>query len=212
MHAILDDTPSPVHTLRPELPEAVSQVVEKLLLKDPAERYEQAEEVLRDLRSLQRSLEQAQPKAEIVSMPPSLWPRVLLYSAAALLSILLLVVGQSLLTGSRAPLDSIAVLPMKNRSEDSAQDYFADGMTDLLINNLSRLSGLDRVISHTSMARYKDSDKSLREIGRELEVDALVEASVLSDSTQVLITVNLIEAGTERPLWGHTFQRLNSEI
>ena len=82
--------------------------------------------------------------------------------------------------GPAEAIDSIAVLPLENLTGDVEQEYFVDGMTDELIGQLGQISGLQRVISRTSVMRYKDTEKSLSEIARELNVDAVVEGIGLS--------------------------------
>jgi TolB-like protein/DNA-binding winged helix-turn-helix (wHTH) protein/Tfp pilus assembly protein PilF len=101
---------------------------------------------------------------------------------------------------------SLAVLPLQNLSGDPGQEYFADGMTEELITELSRLGGL-RVISRTSIMRYKKTDKSLPEIARELNVDGIVEGSVLRSGHQVRITAQLIHAKSDANVWADTYDR-----
>ena len=101
---------------------------------------------------------------------------------------------------------SLAVLPLQNLSGDPAQEYFADGMTEELITELSRLNAF-KVSSRTSIMRYKKSDKSLPEIARELNVDAIVEGSVLRSGDRVRITAQLIFARTDANLWAETYDR-----
>lgn len=207
-YLIVNQDPEPVTALRPEVPEALGQVVEKLLRKDPGQRYQQAEEMLTDLQRLRPShvVEKHTGKTPVLARLRK--RRAWVNGSLAMFVLLLFFISIRFMTsGHRENIRSIAVLPMSNRSGDSAQEYIVDGMTDLLINHLSRLSGLDRVISRTTMMRYKHSDQSLREIGQELKADALIEASVLSDGEQLLVTVNLIEAETERNLWGRTYER-----
>jgi len=103
-------------------------------------------------------------------------------------------------------INSLAVLPLKNLSGDSSQDYFADGMTDTLIAGLSKVGALT-VISRTSVMPYKDSQKSLREIARELNVDAVVEGSVQRFGDRVRVIVQLIDPASERQLWNHTYDQ-----
>jgi TolB-like protein/Flp pilus assembly protein TadD len=101
---------------------------------------------------------------------------------------------------------SIAILPLENLSGDPAQEYFADGMTEELINDLGQVSTL-RVISLTSAMSYKGTKKKLPEIARELAVDGVVEGGVLREGNQVRISVQLIDARTDRPVWAHTYLR-----
>src|SRR5579862_8997218 len=110
---------------------------------------------------------------------------------------------------SRAPaptgIRSLAVLPLENLSGDPAQNYFADGMTDELITDLSQISAL-RVISRTSVMVYKGARKPLPQIARELNVDAVVEGTVLRSGDQVRITAQLIEASTDKHLWSQSYE------
>ena len=102
------------------------------------------------------------------------------------------------------PVRSLAVLPLENLSSDS-QDYFADGMTDELITNLAQISAL-RVISRTSVMPYKGVRKPLPQIARELNVDAVVEGTVLRSGKQVRITAQLIRAPADKHLWAQSYE------
>jgi TolB-like protein/DNA-binding winged helix-turn-helix (wHTH) protein len=109
------------------------------------------------------------------------------------------------------PVRSLAVLPLENLSGDPAQDYLADGMTDALITDLAQISSL-RVISRTSAMHYKGSHQALPEIARELNVDAVVEGSVIRSGDRVRIMVQLLEARTDRHLWAQAYDRDMREI
>ena len=100
---------------------------------------------------------------------------------------------------------SLAVLPLENLSNEASQDYFADGMTDELISDLGQISAL-RVISRTSVMTYKHAHKPIPQIARELNVDAMVEGTVLRSGDQVRITAQLIEASTDRHLWSQSYE------
>ena len=103
-------------------------------------------------------------------------------------------------------IQSIAVLPLENLSRDPEQEYFVEGMTDELITDLAKISAL-RVISRTSVMRYKGTKKSLPEIARELNVDAVVEGTVTRSSGRVHITAQLIRARPEQHLWAESYDR-----
>ncbi len=103
-----------------------------------------------------------------------------------------------------SPIRSLAVLPLENLSNDS-QDYFADGMTDELITDLAQISAL-RVISRTSVMPYKGVRKPLPQIARELNVDAVVEGTVLRSDKQVRITAQLIRAPADKHLWAESYE------
>ncbi len=103
-------------------------------------------------------------------------------------------------------ISSIAVLPLENISNDPEQEYFVEGMTDEIITDLAKLSGL-RVISRTSAMQYKGTRKSLPEIGRELKVDAVVEGTVMRQGDRVRIRAQLIYAPRDQHLWAEAYER-----
>ena len=136
--------------------------------------------------------------------------RMLLIAISVLGAILVAVFGAKLwhrVAGTAPhPIRSIAVLPLENLSHDQDQEYFADGMTEALVTNLGKVGEL-RVISRTSVMRYKGTKKPLQEIARELQVDALVEGTVTRSADRVRITANLIQAWPEKHLWADSFER-----
>jgi TolB-like protein/Tfp pilus assembly protein PilF len=103
-------------------------------------------------------------------------------------------------------IQSLVVLPLENLSKDPEQEYFADGMTDQLITNLTQISAL-KVISRTSAMRYKGTKKSLPEIARELHVDAVVEGAVMWEGGRVRISAQLIEAPNDHHVWAASYER-----
>ena len=107
--------------------------------------------------------------------------------------------------GAENNIRSLAVLPLENLSRDPAQDYFADGMTDELITSLAKLQTL-KVISRSSVMRYKGTNKPLPELGRELNVDGIIEGTVLRSGNRVRITAQLIRAATDQHLWAETYE------
>jgi TolB-like protein/DNA-binding winged helix-turn-helix (wHTH) protein len=141
-------------------------------------------------------------------------PRILLIAVFALAAILVVTFGVKVralwhqVTGTAAPhpIRSIAVLPLENLSQDQDQEYFADGMTEALVTHLGKVGEL-RVISRTSVMRYKGTKKPLQEIARELQVDALVEGTVTRSADRVRITANLVQAWPEKHVWADSFER-----
>ena len=105
-----------------------------------------------------------------------------------------------------AQIHSIAVLPLKNLSDDPSQKYFAYGMTEELITDLSQISAL-KVISRTSSDVYEGTHKTLPEIARELNVDAVIEGSVERSGSRVRITAQLIYAPQDKNLWARSYDR-----
>jgi adenylate cyclase len=134
----------------------------------------------------------------------------------AIIAVLVLALGMSLFgpemeiasdqADARAPIRSIAVLPLENLTGDSTQAYFVEGMTEALIMGLARV-GSFRVTSRTTMFQYAGTSLSLPEIALELGVDALVEGSIMLDGDRVRITVQLIDARNDQHLWADQFDR-----
>ena len=107
---------------------------------------------------------------------------------------------------ARDVIRSVAVLPLRNLSNDSSQEYFADGMTESIISDLARIKAL-RVISRTSVMSYKGSAKSLPDIARDLNVDAVLEGSALLVGKRVRVSVQLVSARTDETLWSDRYDR-----
>jgi TolB-like protein/DNA-binding winged helix-turn-helix (wHTH) protein/Tfp pilus assembly protein PilF len=109
-------------------------------------------------------------------------------------------------TAATGPIRSIAVLPLDNLSGDSSQDYFADAMTDELITDLAKVGAL-RITSRTTVTLYKHTNKTLPEIARELNVDGIVEGSIVRSGERVRITAQLIHASSDQHIWAETYER-----
>ena len=111
----------------------------------------------------------------------------------------------------RYPPNSIAVLPFINMSDDDSNEYFSDGISEELLNLLSKIQGL-RVVSRTSSFAYKGKDTKIADIARELNVDHLLEGSVRKAGDQVRITTQLIRASDSSHLWSETYDRTLDDI
>src|SRR5580658_683505 len=135
-------------------------------------------------------------------------PALAIAGLAVLLAALILTppTWKSLRGSGPDPIQSLAVLPLRNLSGDPAQDYFAEGMTEALITDLARIPGL-KVISRTSIMLYKDSHKPLPQIARELGVDGVIEGSVLLSGDRVRITAQLVRGATDRHIWARSYER-----
>jgi TolB-like protein/DNA-binding winged helix-turn-helix (wHTH) protein/Tfp pilus assembly protein PilF len=136
---------------------------------------------------------------------------VILFGVAALGLIAWTVWRPVRATPAAASIHSLAVLPLSNLSGDPSEEFFSDGMTDQLITDLAKVSSL-RVISRTSVMQYKGTRKSLPEIARELNVDAIVEGSVIRSGQRVRVTAQLLEARTDRHIWAETYDRDRGDV
>jgi TolB-like protein/tRNA A-37 threonylcarbamoyl transferase component Bud32 len=221
--AILTQAPTPPVRLNPELPLKLEEIINKALEKDRDLRYQSSTELRTDLKRLKRDTDSGRAEAvAAVSAPATAtwasplqkWRRSLLAAGGTVVVLAVLVLALNvgelrdrLLGRTAAPrIESLAVLPLANLSGDPEQEYFADGMTEELTATLGKLSTL-RVISRTSVMRYKKTDKPLPQIAKELNVDALIEGSVLRAGNRVRITAQLIQGSTDRHLWAESYER-----
>jgi serine/threonine-protein kinase len=216
--AILHHPPVPPRALNSRISPELERIILKCLDKDPGRRFQSVKELLVDLRRL------GSTSTALTTVPlplPKLWRKAARLGAYGLVGMLALAVLTITLNvrGLRdrlmghprpAQIRSLAVLPLENRSHDSEQDYFADGMTDELITELAKLNAV-RVISRTSVMRYKNTDKSLPEIARSLNVDAVVEGSVQRVGDRVKINARLLQA-SDQELWARSYERDLSDV
>jgi serine/threonine protein kinase/Tfp pilus assembly protein PilF len=115
------------------------------------------------------------------------------------------------LFGVHPRITRLAVLPLANLSNDTEQEYFADGMTDILIANLAEISSL-HVISRMSVMQFKGTRKPLPEIAKELGVDAVITASVMKSGQRVRITAQLVDGSTDQHIWANSYERDVSDV
>jgi TolB-like protein/Flp pilus assembly protein TadD len=186
------------------MPKELGRIFDKALAKEPDERYQHIEEMLADLEACEEKLE-----AEGTALQPSRPRRsakLLPYAiaACAILAAAIILSRIYLFAPHEKPITSIAVLPFQNLSADPEQEYFSDGMTEALIAELSKIKAL-RVISRTSVMRFKKSEKSLPDIAKQLNVDAVVEGSVQRAQDEVRVTAQLVRATPEKHLWANTY-------
>lgn len=185
-------------------------IIERCLVKDPTQRYQTVDELLSHIRRVASGPVQP-PLGHAEAVGPARHPR----SVAITVTAIVVLLGGLLITGygrwkSRGfvarQITSIAVLPLANLSADPSQEYFSDGMTDAIISELSRATAL-KVISRTSVMRYKNTNKPVSEIAHDLSVEGVIEGSVLREGNRVRINAQLIHAPTEKQLWADSFER-----
>jgi len=210
--AILHRPPRPPTALNPQVSPELERIIGKCLEKDAGLRYQSAEELAIDLRRLQTGVVSAVQLAASSARWPFAKSVGLGLGILALIIVLLIAfnVGRSrdrVLGRTGAPrIESLAVLPLANLSGDPQQEYFADGMTEALTAELSQISSL-KVISRTSVMRFKGVAKPLPDIARELGVDGIIEGSVLRSGDRVRITAQLIYAPSDTHLWAKSYER-----
>ena len=200
-------TPS-VRIARDTVPAPVERIVNKALAKIPADRYPSAE-VFRAAIDRVMTSEAETAGSRSLSRSPAAW-----LIAAAVVAVLGIAGAKLLGTGaapSASAIRSLAVLPLENLTGDSTQDFFVDGMTDALISSLSTVGSL-RVTSRSSVMEYKASKQSLSEIARALSAQAIVQGSIRRSGDSVHLSVRLMAAAGDRPLWTHSFDARSGDV
>jgi TolB-like protein/Flp pilus assembly protein TadD len=204
---------------RADLPTMFVQVVDRAISRDPQRRYQSAGALEADLLEALRGTTGVRPLKSspdaLVAGARSAWRLSMLPAPAiaALALIVVAVVGVIWWASSSRPVPpatrtirSIAVMPLANLSGDASQEFFADGLTDVLIGNLARIRAL-RVISRTSVMQYKGGRTPLKDVARALNVDAVLEGSVQRVAERVRISVNLVHVATDRHVWVGSYER-----
>lgn len=217
--SILDREPPPLSQKIPGVPPSLAHIVHKCLKKDRDERYSSTDELLNELKSVQ------QGKMATLSERPTVPEkrltakrRVSLTAAIGLIAVFT-VIATAYFFFLRTPtvanasnIRSIAVLPFENLSGDPAQDYFAAGVHDSLIGELSQIKAL-RVISRRSVMQYEKSDKPIPQIARELNVDGVMEGSVTRSGNSIRVRFQLLQATPEeRSVWSQEYERDISDV
>jgi eukaryotic-like serine/threonine-protein kinase len=212
--AILHKPPTSPVRLNPEVPPGLEHVTSKSLEKDPALRYQTAADMLADLKRLRR--DSSSPRLEIASSAHSLpqthrrWTWAV--AAVSVLVVMALTGWYGLGSRSRSSqISAIAVLPFVNAGNDPNTEYLSDGITEGLINSLSELPNLS-VIARSSVFRYKGRDVDPATVAKDLNVQAVVMGRIVQRGEQLIVSSELIDARTNRNLWGDQYDRKMSDL
>ena len=207
MYSIANEDPASATSLRKDIPPALELIITKCLQKDRTLRYQKADEIVSDLRAFQHETTGA--GRSVVTEKRSKLPWII---AAA---VVLAAVGLYLLMRAAHPggpnSKTIAVLPFENMSKNSDDEYFSDGMTEDILTQLSKIADL-KVISRTSIMKYKGTKKSIPEISKELNAGVVLEGSVRRAGDQIRIVAQLIDASTDEHLWAETYDKEYKQV
>ncbi|HEX3252567.1 MAG TPA: protein kinase [Pyrinomonadaceae bacterium] len=216
MSRILVGDPMPTEQFQTRVSPELQTLLSKMLSKDRATRYQNAQDFLKDLRKLQSSeaTPATTPNRNVVASFLSKRAFVAL-GVGALALILAVIAINRWFSAERS--ESLAILPFTYSSSDpqlmanSDREYISDGMTESIINNLSQLTNL-RVIARSSVFRYKGKDLDVQSIGRELNVRSVLVGQVKEDGDELRIGVELMDVQGNRSIWGDTYQRKTGDI
>ena len=228
IYSIMNELPEPMTILRSGIPPELERIVIKCLTKDKEGRYQHSDELLVNLKKLQTDMQLPKDGVSIrkgIQENKRKPLRLILVSGGIILFIGMIVTTLYLLSGrSNLPVkrvpetlnhgeweNSIAVLPFENISPDPEQEYFCDGITEQIITNLSRLQRL-KVIARTSVMNYKDTQKTIPEIGEELGVSNILEGSVRKIDSRIRITAQLVKTDGGYNLWVNDYSRELDDI
>jgi eukaryotic-like serine/threonine-protein kinase len=211
MYLILNEEPEFITKVRKDVPLLAEQILEKTLAKNPEKRYQTMEQMSKELAEVTEELKEGESKtASIFKLGRR--QRKWVYRLSVIF-ILITILGIYLWQNKIAQASpvSIVLLPLKSISQEVGQEWFSDGMTDALITDLAKISGL-KVISSSSAMKYKGTDKTPPEIAAELGVQYVIEGSIIRMSDQVKISARLINAPEDEYLWAEEYERGFSDI
>jgi serine/threonine protein kinase/Tfp pilus assembly protein PilF len=228
--SILRDTPPPITDVRANLPDDLARVIRRCLEKDPRYRFQTARDVSNEFRDLTR--QEIQKRSTTTSQPvvvtaadspqaseaasPRSSPRGqrrTLTFAIALTLLLIAAAGVGIyLKGSRTGrIDSIAVLPLENRSNDPDADYISDGITESINNSLARLPSL-KVTPHSVALHYKGKAMDMQKVGDELGVQSVLTGRVVQRGDDLTLEVELDDIRNGKQLWGEQYHRKVADL
>jgi serine/threonine protein kinase/tetratricopeptide (TPR) repeat protein len=212
--AILHKAPTPPVRINPDLPGELEHITNKALEKDPALRYQSAAEMLADLKRLRRDSTSGQVKAVDAAPAQRAPSRKMLYAGLSAVALVVILGGGFFIFRGHndgKDISSIAVLPFVNTGNDPNTEYLSDGITESLINSLSQLPNL-AVMARSSVFRYKGRDVDPQAVAKDLKVQALVTGRVVQRGDELVISSELIDARTNRNLWGDRYDRKMADL
>jgi serine/threonine protein kinase/Tfp pilus assembly protein PilF len=215
--AILHKTPTSPLRLNPECPAELERIINKALEKDSKLRYQTASDLRADLQRLKRDMDSGRAVAAVSDRRAAMGTSPLQRRWWVTLGIGALVLaglaGASLYlySGRAKPIDSIAVLPFANASNDPNTEYLSDGLTESLINSLSELPKL-RVMSRNSVFRYKGQETDAQTAGRQLGVRAVLTGRVVQRGDNLTISTELVDTRDNSHLWGEQYNRRLADL
>jgi len=217
VYSIMNEDPKPLTSLRTGIPLELERIMNKVLAKDPNERYQHLDELIVDLKNVKKEPEIDQTDAQAPPTPTDIKPFWKQPIPITALTIIVIVVGLLIFRGktddpaSRLGDKSIAVLPFTSINRTEEDEIFSDGIHDDILTQLSKIGEM-KVIARTSVMQYKNTNLRISDIGKELGVAAVLEGSVRRAGDKIRIVAQLIKTNTEEHLWAETYDRDYADI
>ncbi len=213
-YSIMNEEPPSVADFRADVSPRFDEIVSKALQKNPQQRYQRADEIVGDFRAITQP-SSASPSSGGYSartvFPLRRRSRHLAYALTAIAILLIAITGYMVFWGKGSTIDSLAVLPFVNASNDPDTEYLSDGVTSSLINRLAEFSGL-RVMSRLSVARFKDGSEDPLAAGRLMGVKSILAGQLDIRGGKLIVDVELLKVDNGQQLWGDRFERDNKDV
>ena len=207
VYSILNEEPRRMRDLRSEVPEAIEKICQRAMAKDPSDRYQSAAELITDLESFKAGSQLSERTQRL-----SVRNRRVLYAGAAVIVAIAAIAGILFSPSHAEAIDTIAVLPFVNVSNNRETEYLCDGLTEAVLEDLCRVPALKKVIAFNSVMQYKHKEIVAAEVSRRLGVAAVLMSRLHQSGDEVTISVELVNGRDETRLWGAKYTRSLSQL
>lgn len=213
VYSVINETPQPIARFNSNVSLELERIVFKALAKDKEERYQHVDDIIADLRRERKNIEYVKidhdslrsTPSQVNSRQPEKNIRSF-YIPSVILILLAVAAAYFVFFGQVSEINSIAVLPFSIASSDSSAEILSDGVTEGIINNLSSIPSLT-IMSWTSVSHYNSQNADIREVGKRLNVAAVLVGRIIQQGDSYNISVELVDAGNERHLWGAQYNK-----
>ncbi len=207
VYSILNEDPKPIRELRGDVPEALEKICRRAMAREAGERYQAAAELIADLESFRTGTELSARTRKLPSRK-----RRMIYAGAAVIVLIAAMIGLLFSPGHAEAIDTIAVLPFVNASNNPDIEYLCDGLTEAVLGDLCRVPALRKVIALSSVMHYKNKEIAAAQVSQKLGVAALVLSRLYLRGDEVTVNVELVDGKDEKRLWGAQYNRRLSQL